>query len=333
MTRLEEMNYLFDNRKLFKLVCGAGNEDAEEVHRLVFVYALAGAKIFDVSANVDVVKSAGQGIERAYRYIHTLNRKIEIRPFINVSIGMKGDPHVRKARISDRCIRCGQCISECPTDAISQEMVINTVRCIGCGHCNAVCPVNAIDYVHPQKDLHQLLRDCKDAGTEQMELHAAVVDSDTIFDEWKMINEIITENYVSMCLDRLHLGDSQLRRRIRKAKEISGDRFIVQADGVPMSGGEDDYNTTLQAVAIADIVMKSHIDVRVLLSGGTNSLTTKLANQCDVNWHGVAIGTFARKLVKSLIKDKNFLNDDEKISQAVAIADKLIDDNIGAPIW
>ena len=55
MTRFEQMNYLLDNTKYFKLVCGAGNEDAEEVKRLTVLYTLAGAKGMDVSANTDVV--------------------------------------------------------------------------------------------------------------------------------------------------------------------------------------------------------------------------------------------------------------------------------------
>jgi ferredoxin len=327
------MEGLFEQRKLFKLVCGAGNEDAQEVCRLVFVYTLAGAKVFDVSANVDVVRSAMKGIEQAYAYSHVLKRKIDIRPFINVSIGMKGDPHVRKASINEQCARCGACLSACPTGAITQDLTVYNVRCIGCGHCFSVCPANAIEFRHPQKDLRSLLKECQEAGTEQMELHAAVTDSETIIDEWKMINAIITENYVSMCLDRLHLGDSHLRRRIQRAKDISGDRFIVQADGVPMSGGKDDYNTTLQAVAIADIVMKSRIDVKVLLSGGTNSLTTRLADQCGVKWHGVAIGTFARNLVKPFVQQPGFFDQDGLIQEAVAVASELITNNIGEPVW
>ena len=31
LTRFEQMQSLLDNTKYFKLVCGAGNEDAEEV--------------------------------------------------------------------------------------------------------------------------------------------------------------------------------------------------------------------------------------------------------------------------------------------------------------
>ena len=43
---------ILDNRQCFKLVCGAGNEDVEQVRRLVYVYALAGADIFDLSAKI-----------------------------------------------------------------------------------------------------------------------------------------------------------------------------------------------------------------------------------------------------------------------------------------
>ena len=100
-----------------------------------------------------------------------------------------------------------------------------------------------------------------------------------------------------------------------------------------MSGGKDDYNTTLQAVAIADIVMKSKLDVKVLLSGGTNSLTTKLSDICKVAYNGVSIGTFARNLVKKFIQQDNFMRDDEVIRKAVACADKLVSDNIGEVAW
>ncbi|MFH1846060.1 MAG: LdpA C-terminal domain-containing domain [Candidatus Omnitrophota bacterium] len=333
MKRLDVMTGLLRKKKLFKLVCGAGNEDAEEVRRLAFVYTLSGAKCFDVSANAGVVKSAVKGIGEAEQYAAKLDRSIEIRPFINVSIGMKGDPHVRKAKITDSCIACGACIPECPTNAVTNDFFVLEERCIGCGHCESACSFSAISFYHKNKDLKKLLDECKECGMEQLELHAAVPDSGSISEEWKMISEVIDDNYVSMCLDRLHLGDSQLKRRIKQAKKIAGDRFIVQADGVPMSGGKDDYNTTLQAVAIADIVMKSGLGVKVLLSGGTNSLTVKLAEMCGVDYNGVSIGTFARNLVKSFIKEEDFMSNEQSILKAVNIAGALVIANIGDPIW
>ena len=49
-------------------------------------------------------------------------------------------------KISDDCIACGACMSECPTEAISEgdgKMVIDAEKCIDCGTCAGVCPVDA----------------------------------------------------------------------------------------------------------------------------------------------------------------------------------------------
>ena len=53
---------LLNSSNYFKLVCGAGNEDQNEVEYLAFVYTLAGCSGFDVSANPKIVKSAKKGI-------------------------------------------------------------------------------------------------------------------------------------------------------------------------------------------------------------------------------------------------------------------------------
>ncbi|HNX13283.1 MAG TPA: 4Fe-4S binding protein [Oscillospiraceae bacterium] len=48
--------------------------------------------------------------------------------------------------ISDECIKCGACESECPVSAIKEgdkKYVINPDECISCGACAGVCPVNA----------------------------------------------------------------------------------------------------------------------------------------------------------------------------------------------
>lgn len=49
--------------------------------------------------------------------------------------------------ISDECISCGACESECPTGAISEgdtQYVIDADTCIDCGACVDVCPTDAI---------------------------------------------------------------------------------------------------------------------------------------------------------------------------------------------
>lgn len=50
-------------------------------------------------------------------------------------------------QISDACVSCGACASECPVEAISEgptTYVINADTCVDCGACVSVCPTSAI---------------------------------------------------------------------------------------------------------------------------------------------------------------------------------------------
>lgn len=318
-----------EQRRFIKIVCGAGNEDPVEVRKLTLVYTLGGASAIDVSANPDIVRSAIEGIDAAYRIAPDLGISIEARPFINVSVGLKGDPHARKAWIlEDKCIQCGKCREKCEQGAIDDEFSIIARRCIGCGICAGECPSGAIEFYHKRVELSTVLPECIEQGAEMLELHAVTDDDISVFRDWKILDMLIPNNYISVCLDRSLLSDMHLIQRIQTLYEITGERLIVQADGAPMSGGSDDYNTTLQAIAIADIVQKSGIPVRILASGGTNAKTQELATLCGVSVHGVSIGTYARKIVRQFINSDGFEGDPGRIAQAVAIARELVLDSI-----
>ena len=377
-TRYDILKSSLQHQNCFKMICGAGNEDKAQVKKLAFVYTLAGATILDVSANPEVVKSASEGIDLAFSYADKLNVELKTRPFIMVSIGMPGDHHVRKSYIDPMtCIGCSLCIPVCPTDAIpkdfilkldmfkdlggtfesedqSKEIVVKDL-CIGCGKCSNICPKKeVISYRHNARELMILLPKCMEAGAELFELHAAVGEDDITMEEWELVNKINPNNYNSMCLDRLNLGNLRLEHRIAEAKKVGGDRVIIQADGYPMSGGENDYNTTLQAISCADVINKKFnmrinkkremdrlgkqkisskkvykpIDekdnVPILLSGGTNSLSKELADKVDVRINGVAIGTFARDLIEEFIVVDDFYDNHEKIKSAYTLAKNLV---------
>ena len=120
---------ILDEKKYFKVVCGAGNEDPEEIRRLSIVYTLAGTTVIDVSANVDVVKAAVKGIDQAQKIAFRLGREIKLKPFINVSVGLKGDPHIRKARINlVKCSGCRVCLDACQQKAINEDFQVRVRR-------------------------------------------------------------------------------------------------------------------------------------------------------------------------------------------------------------
>ena len=146
-----------------------------------------------------------------------------------------------------------------------------------------------------------------------------------IFSKWKYINESY-DGILSICTSRGKLSDEGLVNRIREM--IKGRKpytTIIQADGFPMSGGEDDYKTTLQAVATAEIVQNEKLPVYLMLSGGTNSKTSELAKLCNINYCAVAVGSYARKIVKKYIQRPDFWTNDRIIGEALNAAMPLID--------
>ncbi len=302
---------LLEAGKCFKLVCGAGNEDALEVEKLVALYSKAGCKFFDVSAKPEIIDAAKKGLQGREGYIC-------------VSVGIKGDPHVRKAQIDyEKCAGCHKCEEICPQKTI-KHCKVKTARCIGCGKCYSVCTHGAISFLSENKDLREVLPPLIEKGIDCIEFHVIGEDESGIYEKWDYINSLY-DGLLSICTARGKLSEEKMISRIERMTAIRKSyTTIVQADGFPMSGGKDDYKTTLQAVATAEIVQNAKMPVYIMLSGGTNSKTAELAKLCDINYNGIAIGTFARKIVSRYIEREDFLKNDYIFNEALNIARSLV---------
>lgn len=314
---------LLEAGKCFKLVCGAGNEDAKEVEKLVALYSAAGCKFFDLSAKEEVVEAAKKALGDKEGYLC-------------VSVGIKGDPHVRKAQIdNEKCVGCHKCEEICPQKTI-HHCKVKQFRCIGCGKCYSVCKHGAISYISESKNLREVLPPLIAKGIDCIELHAmgkSVMnaggqdlenDDYETFEKWNYINELYN-GMLSICTARQYLSDEKMLERIKlMLKNRSPYSTIIQADGYPMSGSKDDYKTTLQAVATAEIVQNEKFPAYLMLSGGTNSKTAELAKMCGINFNGIAIGTFARKIVRQYIDREDFLTNKYAFNSALEIAKNLV---------
>ena len=305
---------LLEAKKCFKLVCGAGNEDVEEVKRLVYVYALGGCKFFDLSANEEIVSAALESLHLA---------RVE-DAYISVSVGIKGDPHSNKAVIDyTKCINCGSCEAVCQQGAILHAKVKKN-RCIGCARCWKVCPRSAISYISEEKKLDEVLPAIIKKGVDCIEFHVDGKDENEIFSKWHYINDNY-DGLLSICISRGKMGDEELIERIQKMINGKGDySVIIQADGFPMSGGADDYKTTLQTVATAEIVQNENLPVYLILSGGTNSKTTELAKMCGIDYNGVAVGSYARKIVKKFVSRDDFWTNNRVVEDALQTVQPLV---------
>ena len=316
---MEKIKNILNNKKCLKLILGAGNENLKEILKLVFVYSKAGFNMFDVCAKkeaVDMVKNALKLAER--------------EGLICTSVGLQEDVHVIKSLINKQhCIQCGKCIQICPQDAIFMEeekYIIDERKCIGCLKCKDICQTQAIITEHKYKQPYTMLLPLISEDIDCVEFHCSVDNTENIIDNLNKIKSVY-KGIISICLDRSKLGDDTI---IKLLKEITSKEapfsFIIQTDGKPMSGGIDDYNSTLQTVAFAQLINSYNIPSYILLSGGTNSKSTKLAKECNVNINGAAIGSFARQLVREEISRNDFFNNETLINSAVSKAKKLASD-------
>ena len=300
---------IFKEKRCFKLILGAGNQNLDEVEKLVYVYSLAGCNLFDLSADKNVLLAAKKGLEKA---------GIKNERYLCISVGTNDDIHLKKAEINpEKCIKCNKCAEICPQDAIN-NFIVDDKKCIGCSKCLKECEQNALFLKSDKKDLKEILPPLIDLGIDMIEFHTSGVDK---IEAYKMRDEInlLFKGPLGICTNRSKLSNedyiSFLNKLIENKPLYS---TVIQADGAPMSGGCDDFKTTLQTVAAAEIIQNANLPVFIILSGGTNSKSSELAKLCGVNISGVSIGSYARKIVKEAINQNDF-------ETAVKIAKNLVD--------
>ncbi|MBR1977592.1 4Fe-4S dicluster domain-containing protein [bacterium] len=306
--------YLASN-KCFKLILGANNENYEEITKLVALYSAAGCRFFDLNASEDALLAAQAGLE--------YSGKSDC--YLCISVGTEGDKHLSKYQINNNCILCGACEGACLEGAIrkdNEKMHVDDKKCIGCARCTSVCPVSAFESYQKKsnwENLDKLFPLC-----ECVEFHMDSNNRDEIFEKW----EYLTKNFkgmLSINASRVGFSDVELVDILKKMMTYKNpEEIMIQADGLPMSGGADTYNSTLQAVSCADLIINSNVCPYVITSGGTNAKTAELARMLNVPINGVAVGSYARKIVKDYVRDDNFFNNDEKFSSALKIASELV---------
>lgn len=307
--------YLASN-KCFKLILGANNENYDEICRLVVLYSAAGCRFFDLNASEGALLAARRGLEYSGKN----------DCYLCISVGTGSDKHLSKYKINSNCTSCGLCVDSCLEGAIqnvSGSISIDEKKCIGCGRCLSACGFSAIESYQKLSDwenLDKLFPMC-----ECVEFHMNSNNRDEIFEKW----EYLTKNFngmLSINASRVEFSDNELIEILKKmvSYKPTGE-VMIQADGIPMSGGADNYNSTLQAVSCADLIINSNVCPYVITSGGTNAKTAELASMLNVSLNGVAVGSYARKIVKDFVREDDFLENSEKFNSALKLAHALVE--------
>lgn len=311
-----------EKQSCFKLICGAGNEDVLSVEKLVALYAKAGCRFFDISAKEEILDAAKRGLAR----VIPLDERSNF--YFCISVGVKDDPHFKKAAINPyACDMCRRCEEICPQGAIFLEKEVcevNQDKCIGCSKCAEICSAGAVRFSSQEKDLKKILPPLIKKGVDCIEFHILSENDDEVDQKWDEINSLF-DGMLSISINRSKFGDEKLITRLEKMlQDREPYTTIIQADGNPMNGGSADFKSTLQAVSMAEVIQNTDLPVFIILSGGTNPKTAQLAKQCGVTGHGVAMGSYARKIVKKYLDRADFFDNEKIFNEALELASELV---------
>jgi len=301
---------LLDNKRCFKLILGAANQNLKEIEELSYIYALAGANFFDFSADKNVMQAVKTGIERSK----------ESEVYLCASVATDEDVHITKAIINNNCVKCTLCEQVCPQGAIN-NFKIEKAKCAGCRKCFSVCQNNAIEFEYMQQNYLSTLPELIDMGLDSVEFHIGTNNTDHIYEKWELLNNIASKLYIiSISVSRSLFNNSGLVNLLETLlKSRKPYTTIIQADGKSISGGDDTFASTLQTVSFAQFLREQNLPVYITLAGGTNSKSAELAKICNVDINGVGVGSYARKIIRET------KTQDEKIAAAKKLVQKTFE--------
>ena len=273
--------------KIAKIIFGAKNTDIQKLKEIIKIYSLAGADIFDVCADGNVIAIAREIIKG----INPIKK-----PLICASITLGEDKHSKKAEIAkENCCGCMRCINICPQKTIFLEKNIAKVKqngCVGCEKCSKICPNSAIRMFYMEQAFENQFYQAKTA--DYIEIHTNGNDAN-LFE----VFEFLKNNYageIGICISQNQNTQKKIKI-IEKIKDIIfPKKLIVQADGNSISGFDNNLETTQKA--IEECKNYQNIEGIILIaSGGTNYKTAELAKKSGIKIDGIAWGSFARKII------------------------------------
>ncbi len=175
--------------------------------------------------------------------------------------------------------------------ALAHDPHIEGVR-LDPAHRAAVAPAST-------SDLLVSIGACLDQGADMVEIHASDSDDFSLREALEALDTLLDGRYLSVCLGTQ--GQRSPREVIRQAQlayGIHGPRTMIQAEGLHTTR-RGDPASSLQGLALGQALL-AHTSAYVVVAGGANHWTRSMADVLGIGVHGVAVGSYARALVKGL---------------------------------
>ncbi len=308
--QVKQNSYLkkLQEQKFHKLIIGAALKDYKTIEDYAYLFTHAGADAIDISAFPHSVIFAQKGIEQALREDSSLNS-----PLIMVSVNIGVDPHFRRIELnSENCTECLLCVPSCPSQAFSSEQFsYNENLCFGCSACLPTCHFDALSFVNWSAFDSQSLNELKKLGANAIEIH--------LNNDLDAFAEFYRNMQTNFELESFCIGSDQMEVLELQAATCSIidavnqkhglDRpFIIQCDGTPMSGARDlgidiDMRSINNAALVLETIQTRYPNrqnIYIQLAGGITEASLSKALNHNVQVHGVAIGSYARKKLSEL---------------------------------
>lgn len=330
---LEVNKEKLESASCFKLICGASMTDYKVIEDLSFVYSLSGTSIIDVAPDFNAIEAAKKGIFRAREMLISCEQISESfnEPILMVSLNAGEDPHFKTVKLNaNLCNVCGECFNKCDFHAIkkdsaSSNIMIDENVCYGCGRCIDSCSTSALKLEENIVNLSQILTKLINEFVAGIEIHAGNCTLEELKTFCHSLHQILGEELYNEILFSFSLESSKHNRKdfvdyVNGIIEFMPSRTIIQVDGTPMSGNVS-VGSALQTLASVQTLNRNNIDAYIMLAGGTNQNTARQAHDFGVLYNGIAMGTFARKLLWPYLED---LEKTEILQKAIRITTKLV---------
>ncbi len=297
-------------QRFHKLIIGAALKDYKTIEEYAYLFTHAGADAIDISAFPHSVISAKKGIRQAIQEDPRLTE-----PLIMVSVNIGEDPHFRRITLNqENCTECLACIPSCPSQAfevIENKFNYDENLCFGCSACLPTCSFDALSFVSWSAFDFQSLGELTGLGASAIEIHLNN-DLDAFSEFYRNMHTMF--KLESFCIGSGQMDTEELKAAASKIieevnrKHGADHPFIIQCDGSPMSGARDlgldiDMQSINNAAIVLELIKTSYPNrnnIYVQLAGGITEASLAKALNHNVQVHGVAIGSYARKKLSEI---------------------------------